>query len=126
MDEDSPDVDESEEENIRKFLEREDEGEDVVWNRLRKSIKRMECMRCIRRRHNPLVMWFMQRLVNQRMMQASMDQVNPEIGKEQEYGELSVVVPCSGALLSGIVEFGVSARFGEEEGDGEDGHYGEG
>ena len=55
-----------------------------------------------------------------------MDPVDAEIGKEDEEGELQVVVPGEGGGAGCVVEFGVAPDFGEEEGRREDGHDGHG
>ena len=65
MDQDGPDVDEYEENNIGKFLQRKDEREDVIRDRLREAIHRVEGVRGIRRWHDPLVMRLMEVLVDQ-------------------------------------------------------------
>lgn len=64
VDKDGPHVDEDEQPNISNLLKREDEWEDVVWDRLGESIKRVESVGRKRSRHDPLMMWLMQRLVN--------------------------------------------------------------
>ena len=59
-----PEVDENEKGHIGKFLQREYEGKDVVWDTLREPIERVEGMRCIWCRHDPLMMRLMQCLVD--------------------------------------------------------------
>lgn len=54
--EDSPDVYEYEQGNICKFLQREDEGEEVIWYALSKPVQRVESMACIWCGHDPLMM----------------------------------------------------------------------
>ena len=66
--EDSPKIDEDEESDVRDFLEREDEWKDVVGYALGEAIHRMESVAGVRCRHDPLVMWLVQRLVDFRMM----------------------------------------------------------
>ena len=55
VDEDSPKVDEAEQEDVGEFLQRENEGKDVVWNTLGPAIQRVESMGRIRTWHDPLV-----------------------------------------------------------------------
>lgn len=107
-------------------MQGEYEGEDVVGDRLGEAIEWVECVASIRSWHDPFVMWFMQSLINQGMMKTAMDQVDPEIGKKEEYRKLSKVVPEPGAFCRGIVELGVAMDFGEEERRGEKGHHGKG
>lgn len=68
VDENGPDVDENEEGDIGEFLKREQEWEEMVWNGLSKSIKRMESMRGERCRHDPLMVGFMQVFVDDGIM----------------------------------------------------------
>ena len=77
-----------------------------------------------RRRHNPPMMRLMQRLINQRMMQPAMNQINQPIRKHQEQRELRDHVPPP-ILLGVQVQFAVPADFGEKPWGGEDGHLGQ-
>ena len=74
--EDSPEVDKDEEGNICELLERKNEWEDVVWYTLREAIHGVEGMAGVRCGHNPLVMRFVQRLVNHGMMQTPVNPVD--------------------------------------------------
>jgi len=77
-----------------------------------------------RSRHNPPMMRLMQRLINQRMMQPAMNQINQPIRKHQEQRELRDHVPPP-ILLGVQVQFAVAADFREEPWGGEDGHLGQ-
>lgn len=55
MNEDGPQVDKSEQEDVGKLLQGEDEGEDVVRDTLGPAIERVEGVRGIRARHDPFV-----------------------------------------------------------------------
>lgn len=55
-----------------------------------------------------------------------MDPVDEEIGEEDEEGELQVVVGGEGGGGGGVVQLGVAADFGQEEGHGQQGHDGHG
>ena len=111
VDENRPEVDEDEECDIRQLLQGEEEGEDVVRQRLRKAIERVEGMAGIRRGHDPLVMGLVKVLVDERVVQVAMDPVDAEIGEDEEDGELEEVVPESRALLGRVVELAVPADF---------------
>ena len=74
--ENSPEVDEDEEGNICELLERKYEWEDVVWYTLREAIQGVEGVAGVRCGHNPLVMRFVQRLVNHGMMQSPVNPVD--------------------------------------------------
>jgi len=92
VNEDSPDVDESEQSNIGQLLQWKDEREDVIWHALGETIEWVESMAGIRSRHDPLVVWLMECLVDHGMMQPAVYKVNEEVGKEYEDGELEIVV----------------------------------
>ena len=55
VDHDSPDLDESEQCDVGELLQREDEGEEVVWEGLGEAVERVEGVRGERRGHDPLV-----------------------------------------------------------------------
>ena len=90
---DGPDVDEHEQGDVGELLERQHEGEDVVWDGLSEAIERVEGVRGKGRRHDPLVVRLVQALVNHRVVQTAVDPVDEEVGEEQEQRELEEVVP---------------------------------
>lgn len=116
MNKDSPQINKSEQENICQFLQRENERENVVRHALRPAIKRVECMRSIRARHDPFVVRLVESSIHARVVQASVDPVDEEIGETDEEGELEDTVVREWFFGDGIVEFGVSADFKDEEG----------
>ncbi len=64
--------------------------------------------------------------VYERVMEATVDPVHEEIGEGDEKWELQVVVQKERLVGRVVVEFSVTAHLGEEEGDSEDRHDGEG
>lgn len=106
-----PKVDEDEQHNVCHFLQRENKREDMVWDRLRKSVKRVESMASVWRRHNPLVVRLVKVLVDEWMMEVSMNPVNAEICEEQEERELKDVVPHSWSLLCRVVKIAIPPYF---------------
>ncbi|KFY74152.1 hypothetical protein V499_05802 [Pseudogymnoascus sp. VKM F-103] len=126
VDEDRPHIDEDEQAHIRDLLKREDEREHMVRNRLREPIEWVERMRREWRGHNPLMMGFMQRLIDGRVMQSAMNEINKKIRKEEKRRELEEIVPRPRSLGRGVVELGVAAAFGDEAGGGQEGHDGHG
>lgn len=102
----------------------EEEGEEVVGHGLHPAVDGVECYGCVGSGHDPFVMWLMQSLVDKRMMKSAMNEVDAEVGEDEEERELKVVVVRVWFIGQVIVEFGVAADFGEEEGDGEDGDPG--
>jgi len=83
VDEDGPEVNQDEEDEVEMPLEGEDEDKEVVWNGLGVTVDWVEGMRSIRCRNDPLVMRFVEHLIEKRKMEPSMDPVNSVIGKEQ-------------------------------------------
>lgn len=57
VDHNGPEIDEHEEHDVGPFLQREDEGKDVVGDTLRPAIDGVEGMRSIGSGHDPFVMW---------------------------------------------------------------------
>lgn len=125
MDQNGPDVDEHEEDNIGKFLQREQEREDVVRNGLGEAIDGVEGVRGVRRWHDPFVMWFVKMLVNQRVVQATMYPVDTKVGKADEEWKLQNVVPQSRTFNCDVVHFTVATNFSQEEWGCEDCHDGQ-
>lgn len=101
VDHDSPDLDESEESNVGKLLKWEHEWEKVVRHALAVSVERVESVRGVWCRHDPLVVRLVESLVDKRVVQATMDPVDAEVGKHQEQRELNIVVPSPNQLRNG-------------------------
>jgi len=76
-------------------VERENEGENMVWKALRKSINRVEGVASKWGGHNPFVMRLVDGLVDTLVMKSAVNEVNPEIGKHQKQWELEPQVPLS-------------------------------
>lgn len=92
VNEDSPEIDKSEENHIGEFLKGQNEWEDVVRYALRPAIKRMESVRCEWGGHDPLVMRLVQSPVDTRMMQSAVNPVDEEVRKHDKKRELDQVV----------------------------------
>ena len=120
--EDSPDIDESEQKNVRNLVQREDEREDMIGHALSKPVKRVKGMTGVWSRHDPLVVRFMQRPVYTRVVQTSMDPIDEEVGETEEEGELEEIVEPKGCLMGGVIHLGIPSHFANEEGNGEEGH----
>ncbi len=118
VDEDSPEVDEDEQGDIGDFLERKEERIDVVREGLREAVEGVKGVRGKGRGHDPLVMRFVEALVNRGVVEGAVNPVNAEVGKEDEERVLEVIVLGEGGGRRGIIELGVAAHFGEEEGCG--------
>lgn len=124
VNEDSPEVDKAEQEDVGHLLERENERENVVRHTLRPAVQGVESVRSVRAGHDPLMVRLVQGSVHARVVQASVDPVDEEIGEEDEEGELQDTVEGEGLFGGGIVEFGVSADFQDEEWGCQEGHWG--
>lgn len=122
---DRPEIDECEEKNVREFLERKHEREDVVRNALRPAVDRMEGMRGIGSGHDPFVVWFVESLVDKGMVQPPVNPVNEEVGKGDEEGELQNAVVWEGLVSDRVIEFGISSDLGHEKRHGQQGHDGQ-
>lgn len=94
----------------------------MVWYTLCEAIHRVEGVAGIRCRHDPLVMWFVQRLVNRRIVQTPVDPVDTQIGEGNEQRELEEVVECKRSVRRSVVEFPKTTNFKQEEGRGENCH----
>lgn len=68
VDQDGPDVDEDEEEYVGELLQREDEGKEMIWDRLGEAVKRVERVRGKGRWHDPLVVRLVQTFVYEGMV----------------------------------------------------------
>lgn len=115
VDKDCPELYKEEKSKVRDLLQREDEGEDVVGHGLHPAVYRVECNRGVGSGHDPLVMRLVEGLVDERMMQTSVDEVDAEIRKEEEERELQIVVICVWLIGEFVIKFGVSAHIKEEE-----------
>ena len=121
-----PEIDENKKRDICELLQWEDVRKNMIRYTLGKAVQRMESVARIRSGHNPLMMRFMQRLVDHRMVQTPVDPVDEEVREADEKGELDNIVERERCVRGRIVKFGVTADFAEEERGGEDGHEGKG
>lgn len=117
-----PYVDEGEQDNIGVFIERKHKGKDVIRYTLSKTIYGMESMAGKRRWNHPLMMCFVQSLVDQRMVEAPVNPVDQEIGKSYEERELDVIIPSTRSFARAIVHPGEAAQFGHKARNGQEGH----
>lgn len=122
---DSPDVDEDEKTQVRKLLKRENKGKDMIGYTLSETIQRVERMAGVRGWHDPFVMRLVKPFIEGWVMETPVDPVNETIGKGDEKRELQDVVEPERGLRRCVVELCVAANLAQEEGDGENGHYGE-
>ena len=77
----------------------------MIRHTLREPIKWMKGMARVWSRHDPFMMRFMQRLIDQRMVQSTMDPINEEVREEDEKRELKNVVQRERSIRRVIVEF---------------------
>jgi hypothetical protein len=135
VDHDGPDLDEGEEGDVGKLLQREDEGEEVVRDGLGEAVEWVESVGGEGRGHDPLVVRLVQALVEELAVQGAVNPVDAEVGEGQEDGELNPVPGASEegeervgelGVGGGVVDEAEATDFGDEEGDGEDGHDGDG
>ena len=117
-----PDIDEDEKHNVRKLLQWEQIGENVVRHTLCKAIERVKGVACVRGWHDPFVVRFMQRLVNERVVQSTVDPVDEKVREAKEEGELDNIIQRKWSVGGAVVKFRQTADFTEEKGGGEDCH----
>jgi len=122
MNQDGPDVDESEQHQIGELVQREDERENVVGNALRVAIKRVESVAGERSRHDPFVVRLVEMTIDERMVKTAVNPIDAAIREHEEQRELDDDVPPS-VCLDAHVQPRVSLDFGVEKWSGEDGHY---
>lgn len=122
VDHNGPEVDKNKKPDGRELVQREQHREDVVRQRLRPPVHRVEGVRRERRRHDPLVVRLVQVLVHARVVQAPVDQVDHGVGEEDEEGVLQPLVPLAGALRGRVVELGIAVDFEQPERRRQEGH----
>ena len=84
MNEYRPDVYTDEEREMEMFLDREEVGKDMVGERLEVPVDWMESVCGERGGDDPLVVWFVDVLVDGRVMFQSMNPVNAVISEQEE------------------------------------------
>ena len=79
-----PNGNEDEQPQVCTFLQRKNQRVDMVGQTLRPSIQRMKRITGERRRYCPFMVWFVKPAVKERVMQATMDPINPAICEANE------------------------------------------
>ena len=81
-------------------------------------------------RHDPLVVWFVELLVNHRVMEAAVYPIDPTVRKHEEQRELNPVVRSTeepehwvAEITNVVVDEAVASNFGHEKRGCKDGHY---
>lgn len=111
MNENCPDVDEGEEYEVGKFVKGEDEGKEVVRERLQVSVNGVKRVRRKWRRHDPLVMRLMQTLVQKRVVQSTVDRIDSKVGECDKKRVLQIEIFL--AVLERVpVKFAVTVDLG--------------
>ena len=75
-------------------------------------------------RHDPLVVRFVQGLVDQRVVQATVNPVDAKIGERDEQRELYKAVAPERLIRERVIEFGVTTNFRDQERRSEERHNG--
>lgn len=119
VDQDAPQVDKHEEADGHDTVKREDEGEDVVRQRLEVAIKRVESVTCVRRGDEPLVVRLVDVLVDSGVMLNPVDPVDEEVGEDKEEGHReSRVAPA--VVGNVVVELTMTTHLQNKPWDGEE------
>lgn len=122
VDQDRPQVDKQEGAHEDELVHREENRIDVIRHRLSETIKRMERIRSIRARHDPLVVRLVQTLVDHGVVQPAMDPVDHKVGKHDEEEGLHPLVPAPLGNGRRVIELGEAADLEQEGRRGGDGH----
>ena len=69
---------------VRALLQGKDERENMVRQALRPAIQRVESVAGKRRRNDPFVVWLVEPAVYSRVMEATVNPVDPTVGKADE------------------------------------------
>ena len=96
----------------------------MVGNTLTPAIQWVERIAGVRSRNDPFVVRLVQSLIDERMVQSTMDPVDTEIRERDEQRILEVIVERERGLAGEIVELGVSLDLGHEERRGQGSHDG--
>ena len=94
----------------------------MIGNTLTPAIQRVERIAGVRSRNDPFVVRLVQSLIDQRMVQSTMDPVDTEIRERDEQGILEIIVERERSLAGEVVELGVSLHLGHEERRGQRSH----
>jgi hypothetical protein len=122
MNHDGPEVDKDEEDNVGMLLQGEHEDEQVVGRRLSEAIQRVEGVASKGSRHDPFVVSLVEVLVDARVVKASVNPVDAEVGEDEEQRVLENVVPEARAILGGVVKLAVAANLEEEDASRDEGN----
>lgn len=126
VDHDGPEVDKGEQQQVRHLVQRQEHRIQVVWQRLREAVHRMEGVGSKWSANNPLVVRFMQTLVHGGPVQPAVEEVDAAVGEENEHGELQPEhLPSTGLFGNVEIQLGEAVQLQEEERDGERHHNGD-
>lgn len=113
VDQDGPAVDKDKQANVDESVQREQKDKDVVRQRLRIPVHRVERVRRKRCGHQPLVVRLVDVLVQSRVVLEPVHPVDAKVGKEQEEGHAEHGV--DNAVVGDVgVELRVPPNLGDE------------
>lgn len=124
VDHDGPEVDEDEKRDRGKLVQREQHGENVVRERLSPAVDGVESVRGVRGRHDPLVVRLVEVLVDERVVETSVDQVDAGIGEDDEKGVLKNLIRETWTFGNCVIKLRPATNFHEPKRDGQHGHAG--
>lgn len=101
---------------VQNLVQGKDERVDVVGQSLKEAVNGVECMAGKRSRDLPDVVGFMEMLIDQFMMQETMNPVDAHVGKKEE-GEHAKDEsrPTQWRFTDAVVELAVASYFKEEQ-----------
>ena len=114
-DHDGPDGDKSEQSQVGDLLQREQNGEYMVGDTLRPSVNGVERIAGVRRGNDPFVMGLVKPLVDERIVQRTMNPVDAKVRKRDKQRILDPIVEGERSFAGEIVEFRPSLSFGHKK-----------
>lgn len=113
-----PAVDKDKQTHVDEAVQGEDVDEDVVGQRLRVAIERVERVRGKRSRYEPLVMRLVDVLVQSRVVLEPVDPVDARVGEDEEEGHAEDGV-CQPIVADVVVKERVTPDLAQEPGQSE-------
>ena len=120
-----PEINKSEQKQVQHLVEWEKHRVDVVRKRLSPSVHWVESMRGKWSTHDPLVVRFVETLVDGRVVETSMDEIDTTIGEQNEGDDLHENgFPASGQLVNVHIKLGEPVDLHHEKWKRESHHHG--
>lgn len=123
MNQNTPAVDEHEQDKVHRSVNWEDEDEDVIWKGLKKAVNWMEGMGSKRRWDDPFVVWFVNILVDGRYVQPPVYPIDTVVCEQEEEWYTCDKIPPP-ICIETVVQFAIPHYFCLEPGQDQGEHSG--